>query len=369
MDFLRSHFVEPVRMVAGSDAVTQIRWYPSAAGALRFPGWSAFGAPVWDSEDPPDTGVGYTGGAMVWAPKRYPAPPGQMYLGTLDDFQYGLPQRPTGTNLRSCCGPLWQSAGGVGIGGTAWPGVVRVSSAADLDVEPADSTSQDAWQRSHACVCGHPGDSYYLHPRHVSHGCVCGRPHDSTTGDAYVESGACFCTHVYDTVSRVADFDSAACLCCAPRDVVTFGTPTCLCCEPQDTVQTGGLPPVACSACDGGLAYSEYTVSISGVQGAANSNCAIMNATWTLTNTRTCFWAAAFNYSFCGDLFGTLYLRNPSLTPGGWEIFEAASGTSWILASGASWDCVSPVTLYLVPGTSCCTGWPATVTVAPVLPP
>ena len=92
MDRLRSHMLSRVRLFRGSDLETTIRWFPCAPGAKPFPGWHAFGSPVWEDRRTRDEfiGPGVLFAGQEWRGKRYPAPPGEHFHGDLEDFLLGL---------------------------------------------------------------------------------------------------------------------------------------------------------------------------------------------------------------------------------------------------------------------------------------
>ena len=122
MDILRSPHLTAAQVTSDATNQTWLRWYPAAPGARAFPSWHAFGDPVWDSDFPTPEGVGCYASPLIWRPKKYPAPPGQHYLGQPDWFLNGIPSAALSTPpIAATCQGIVQSAqGGTLIGGSAW---------------------------------------------------------------------------------------------------------------------------------------------------------------------------------------------------------------------------------------------------------
>lgn len=122
MDILRSPHLTSAQVTSDTTSQTWLRWYPAAPGARAFPGWHAFGDPVWESDFPTPDGVGCYAQPLIWRPKKYPAPPGQHYLGQPDWFLNGIPSADLSTPpIAATCQGIVQSAqGGTLIGGSAW---------------------------------------------------------------------------------------------------------------------------------------------------------------------------------------------------------------------------------------------------------
>lgn len=97
MDALRSYHTTEARVVRGSSRHYVLRWYPAKPDALPYPGWSAFGSPVWEPDtDDEFSGPGVFHQPLQPRPKRYPALPGQHFHGEPDWFENGLPPSEVG---------------------------------------------------------------------------------------------------------------------------------------------------------------------------------------------------------------------------------------------------------------------------------
>lgn len=189
-DILRSHHLVPTQILSDSGQQTWIRYYPSAPGARAYPGWHAFGDPVWESDFPTPDGVGCYPAPLIWRGKRYPAPPGQHYRGLPEWFQHGLPTADLSAEPISdtCTAPAISAQGGVVIGGTAWPTVPVVG----------------------------------LHP------CCCASPSTTVVTPGVVTSAPCLCAEPVTGVAIPGVVTSAPCLCSEPATEVTVPIQSCL---------------------------------------------------------------------------------------------------------------------------------------------
>lgn len=93
MDVLRSAHATNARV--GSDNLTEskIRWYKCKPGAKAFPGFHAFGSPVWEPHpDEWTQGPGVFAEPLTWTPKDIQAPPGTEFHGLKEWYERGIPQ-------------------------------------------------------------------------------------------------------------------------------------------------------------------------------------------------------------------------------------------------------------------------------------
>ena len=181
MDFLRSHHLTLAQVTSDSTSQTWLRWYPTAPGARAYPGWHAFGDPVWCSDFPTPDGVGCYPSPLIWRGKRYFAAPGLHYRGEPSWFENGIPSADLSTPpiADTCSAPAISAQGGSLVGGSAWsispnpspvalmgtvsstppqlPGYQYVS--ARHNSQPSSQQSISGYQPSAVCMCASPSMS------------------------------------------------------------------------------------------------------------------------------------------------------------------------------------------------------------------
>lgn len=138
-DLLRSCSTQAIFYVDGDTSFQeQARWYFCAPGALPFPSWHAFGSPVWDTEHPTVTTLGFdaTSPRVYDRGRRTNASDGTRFAGPIEFFQQGcmfpqnLPRgssgtpvvcldRPEGLALGGQAVPVNVARGGLLLGGQA----------------------------------------------------------------------------------------------------------------------------------------------------------------------------------------------------------------------------------------------------------
>lgn len=134
MDVLRSCSRQNIRYVAGNQAAQELAtWYFAAPTAKAFPEPHAFGSPVWDTDHPTATAIGFNANATrtYYNGLRFNSSKGDKFAGPLRFFQHGcdspanLPRATNGTPVECLSPPLGFFFGGKGITSVASLGGVR----------------------------------------------------------------------------------------------------------------------------------------------------------------------------------------------------------------------------------------------------
>jgi len=93
MDVLRSAHETKARVGSDNETEATLRWYRCAEGAKAYPGWHAFGNPVWEPfKDEWTEGPGVIDPPLKWVPSVIDAPPGTEFHGKKEWFEKGIPQ-------------------------------------------------------------------------------------------------------------------------------------------------------------------------------------------------------------------------------------------------------------------------------------
>jgi hypothetical protein len=129
-------------------------------------------------------------------------------------------------------------------------------------------------------------------------------------------------------------------------------------------VADGGtfLPPkqlINCSSCTGGKGAYQFSLTCSGVTNGACSDCANVNAAFTLSNTVSCHWESS-TVTVCG--IGQRWTLDPDLISG-WSL---KFGTASQYALSGSWDCKTAATFTRTFAAGSCNTWPATIVLTPL---
>lgn len=154
MDLLRSCSKQLMMPVANSPLTKVLAtWYRAAPTATVFPGEHSFGSPVWDSEHPTTTTLGFDANAprIYYNGKRENASDGTRFAGPADYFVNGAPALallPRGVNETpvECLLPPW----GLVTGGQAIPviaaaGGLRTGGSATAPVSVASTIRYWTW--------------------------------------------------------------------------------------------------------------------------------------------------------------------------------------------------------------------------------
>jgi hypothetical protein len=177
-DILRSHMLGWTQILRDSAEKTWIRVYPSAPGAKAYPGWHAFGSPVWESDFPVPDGIGVYPHPFPWRGKRYPAPPGQHFRGLPEWYQFGLPSADLSVPpiTDTCTAPAISPIGGVLIGGASWPATPVPSPVALLGGIPTTTVRLPDYFPATVYACSTPSTPLTIRDYRTSCACVCGSP-------------------------------------------------------------------------------------------------------------------------------------------------------------------------------------------------
>lgn len=107
MDVLRSANTTTARVSADGKTKAVLRWYKCAEGAKAFPGFHAFGHPIWEPfPDEWTQGPGVETPPLAWSPALKNPPPGQEFHGEQAWYEKGIPQAildfPAGHETEPC---------------------------------------------------------------------------------------------------------------------------------------------------------------------------------------------------------------------------------------------------------------------------
>ncbi len=84
--------VQPAEFGAVPGTVANIRWFLAKPGAKIFPGWHAFGSPVWEPHpDEWTKGPGVFSEVEAWSKNHVPCPDGQEFHGLAQWYETGIP--------------------------------------------------------------------------------------------------------------------------------------------------------------------------------------------------------------------------------------------------------------------------------------
>ena len=250
MDVLRSYSVQQARLLAGSDDTTPIRWYRCAPGALSFPGFHAFGSPVWEGDERQVTvGPGVNFYPLQWAPTKYPAPAGLHYHGELSWYQDGLPAK--GTAPTDACGvPLMLPVGGLRLDGRAVMADEIVLSSGSLSLTSTTVLVEGPSAISEPCRCLATITTVSVYPRVVSEPCRCLATITTVSVYPRVISEPCRCLATITTVSVYPRVLSEPCRCLATITTVAINyidSAGCLCIEGETELRAG--PAIDSAGC------------------------------------------------------------------------------------------------------------------------
>jgi len=129
----------PVRLYAGSDRISWIRWYKAAPGARIFPRNHAFASTFWEG----DYSVTFRGPGAVnytdlYANGRNRGYPGTCTPANLDWFLTGIPADAPPAGSVVCCHPALYASGGVSAVGSGYTPLPPINVVVDVS----------------ACACG-----------------------------------------------------------------------------------------------------------------------------------------------------------------------------------------------------------------------
>lgn len=129
MDYLRSHHIRDARIYLDDGTPVKIRWFRCLPGAKEFPFPHAFGSSVWDTDLPPNQGVGETGGPIVWSTSVNPGYRGLTFRGKPEWFLDGMPvaelSQPAPPLCAKCFYPMVRDV--IPAGGGAWDGAADLA--------------------------------------------------------------------------------------------------------------------------------------------------------------------------------------------------------------------------------------------------
>lgn len=323
MDVLKSHDVTRTRLYRDGREIW-VRWYPAAPDAKTYPGWHAFGHPAWEEEWDRDTfrGPGCLYRGRRWRRKRYPAPPGLDYIGTPDDFEFGL-ESDAGMPPDEQCGTcLLSSSGGVIVDGTS-------------------STSQSF--RSTLCACSAVSSTWGVEEQ--LYACTC--PYISSTWTQYPPTWyICVCKDVM-SFCYTYNMYSVICKCKSVSSSFYFNNlEICKCKDVSSTWSFATTGTISVSCCPGVLLPSTVTATITGGTG----DCGCLEGTYTLVWDGGAAWWAATALPCPTCLQPTFDLELECVVAGSSYLFSLRSQHNGItpgVYAQAGWTC-SPLHLVFV---------------------